>query len=269
MHALKMMITLFCTALLLASCSISGPSAPQAIGFPAVERPYSPEKAVENGDVVHVHGRYFNLDSWLRFLKNIEAKQPDHVRITQYTIEGDPLFYEFVFNGKELEYLYDPSMDTFGGQGNGKKTTRCQSIGNEKKEESEHGTWYRLIGCESEEIGSTFGFIVEPNAKLMVQKRIRMENKYEHLKELSDWISVSELQSVINQGEWEKKKITMERPPDYKLYFQSTDGSDAETLRYDVWFTNGMAEIYIPSNSTYKKRSKENSKTLEGHLSVG
>lgn len=38
-------------------------------------------------------------------------------------------------------------------------------MGMEKKEESEHGTWYRLIGCESEEIGSVFGFIVEENSE--------------------------------------------------------------------------------------------------------
>ncbi|MDQ8734618.1 DUF4362 domain-containing protein [Paenibacillus sp. LHD-38] len=165
MIAFKMMITLFCTAFLIAGCSTAGPTAPQAIGFPAVERPYSPEKAAENGDIVHVHGRYSNMDSWQRFLKNVESKQPDNARITQYTVEGDPLFYEFVFNGEELQYLYDNSMDAFGGQGNGKRTTSCQSIRSEKQDELEHGTRYRLIGCESEEIGSTFVFIVEPNTK--------------------------------------------------------------------------------------------------------
>ena len=85
--------------LLLAVTACSGNNQQTQSGFPAVNDPYSSEEAAQNGDVVHVHGTFLNLDKWDGFLRNVEDKKEDRVRLTQYTIEGDPIFYELVYDG--------------------------------------------------------------------------------------------------------------------------------------------------------------------------
>jgi hypothetical protein len=123
--------------------------------LPKVDSPYPPEQAVQNGDIVDLHGNYSNFDAWKDFLKNLETKQTDTIRITSYSIEGDPIFYELFFNGKEIEYTFDNSMDAFAGQGKGRKSTLCTGI---MKKTFEYGERYILNGCGSESIGNTFSF---------------------------------------------------------------------------------------------------------------
>lgn|GEM_PF-1177858 len=126
--------------------------------FPAVTDPYNPDKAAANGDVVNVHGKLQNLDEWKLFLANLDAGIPDQVRITQYTIEGDPIFYELVYDGAEvIKYTFDNSKDAFGSD-QGRPSTSCRAI--ELKEDKEHGSYYKLIGCDNE-TSETFWFAAE------------------------------------------------------------------------------------------------------------
>ena len=83
---------------LLTACSDMGEKTVTS-DFPKVSKPYRSEQAVQNGDVVNIHGNYSNIDKWNNFVKNVDSNQPDKVRITQYTVEGDPIFYELVYNG--------------------------------------------------------------------------------------------------------------------------------------------------------------------------
>lgn len=138
--------------------TIAGEQKIHAVSFPKTEEPYSPDKAAENGDVVNLHGNYSNMDRWQHFLKSLEDNQPDHVRITQYTIEGDPIFYELIFDGEEIKYTFDNSMDGYGGQGKGVQSTLCKSMEKKKQDESMRGDSHVLKGCASEEIGDTFWF---------------------------------------------------------------------------------------------------------------
>ena len=57
------------------------------------KKPYNSEEAIENGDVVNSHGEISNLDKFENFIKNVESGAKDEIRITMYTHEGDPIFY--------------------------------------------------------------------------------------------------------------------------------------------------------------------------------
>lgn len=124
--------------------------------LPNVEKPYLPEKAAENGDIVNVNGLFSNLEKWQVFLKNIERKNADTIRITEYTSEGAPILYELSFNGKKIAYTYNESMAAFGG---GKQNTLCGGIKKrEPMDESQAPNVYLLTGCKAQDVGNTFYF---------------------------------------------------------------------------------------------------------------
>ncbi|RAP76125.1 DUF4362 domain-containing protein [Paenibacillus montanisoli] len=131
-------------------------------GFPEVTDPYSPEQASANGDVVNVHGKYTNLEKWLQFMERVNAKSPEpaSVRITQYTIEGDPIFYELINDGKQISYTFDNSKDAFGSD-LGRPTTTCTGFDTKKVEQA--GTFIVLTGCADQKTADTFYF--DANAK--------------------------------------------------------------------------------------------------------
>lgn len=156
MKSLKVITVVVLAIALLSGCS------PQSISneenretLPKIEQPYPPDKAVENGDIVDVEDSYSNLHLWKAFLKNLKTKRTDAIRITSYSIEGDPIFYELLFNGKEIDYTFDNSMDVYGGVGKGRKSTLCTGV---KKKKFDYSERYILSGCESDSVGNTFSF---------------------------------------------------------------------------------------------------------------
>lgn len=152
----KYMIVMALASLLLSACgnNVQNGSSIKESGFPKVTEPYNSEQAAQNGDVVNIHGKYLNLDKWKQFIENVNTKKEDKVRITQYTIEGDPIFYELVFSGGTIHYTYDNSMDAFGSD-SGRPNTSCNGIGIKKNEEGHE--YYSLTDCEND-TGDTFWF---------------------------------------------------------------------------------------------------------------
>ncbi|MDQ0914605.1 hypothetical protein [Paenibacillus sp. V4I5] len=111
------------------------------------------------------------------------------------------------------------------------------------------------VGCQSKQLVN--------NDKLVVLKRSGTENKYEKHKEITDKKTVLAIKSVLKKGEdWKKSKISMTMPPEYKFYFEPTDGSEALSVWYNVWFTNEFAEVYIEASNLYKQFSVEDSLAL-------
>ncbi|MDQ0888569.1 uncharacterized protein YcfL [Paenibacillus sp. V4I9] len=110
------------------------------------------------------------------------------------------------------------------------------------------------VGCQSKQQIN--------NDKLVVLKRSGTENKHEKHKEVTDKNTVLAIKSVLKKGDWKKSKISMTIPPDYKIYFEPTDGSEALSVWYDVWFTNEFAEVYIEAQNLYIKLSVEDSFAL-------
>jgi NhaP-type Na+/H+ and K+/H+ antiporter len=118
---------------------------------------YNYETAIENGDIVDLHGNVKNAERLEKFYENISLTIKDKIRITQFTIEGDPLFNDFQYNGKEIKYIYDNSKDTHGKAN--KRATACKSLINRK---TNQGVEYTLEGCygKNKEIGQNFKFII-------------------------------------------------------------------------------------------------------------
>lgn len=79
-----------------------------------VERTYSIKEVLEYGDIINIHGSILNDEKLDVFLENINNKIEDQIKIVQYTIEGDPIIVEVIYDGKELTYIYDNTRDNFG-----------------------------------------------------------------------------------------------------------------------------------------------------------
>lgn len=95
---------------------------------------YPSNKAIANGDVVYFNETY-NLDTFQRFIANVETQQPDSIRITGYTEEGDALIKDLKFDGEAIHYTYDNSRDKHGGKNKGKHKDICTTITAEQSEE--------------------------------------------------------------------------------------------------------------------------------------
>lgn len=120
------------------------------------KKPYRSETAIKNGEVVDVHGKISNLDKFENFIKHIESGDKDTIRITSYTIEGDPIFYNLIYDGKQIQYTYDNSQDAYGASNKGTKSTSCSKI---ETKGIDNGVEYHLGGCSSD-VGNTFSFTV-------------------------------------------------------------------------------------------------------------
>lgn len=115
--------------------------------FPEVKKPYTPELAAQNGDVVNVHGKYTNAERWTEFMSNVKSEIKDKVRVTQYTIEGDPILYELTYNGETIKFVYDNSMDNFGVDS---KRPQASCKGIEVKKHDNGKEYYALTECDNE-----------------------------------------------------------------------------------------------------------------------
>lgn len=122
------------------------------------QTPYSYEEAIEKGDVVDMHGEVSNLENFTSFIEHVEQGTEDEIRITIYTVEGAPIFYDLRYDGNEIHYTYDDSLDGFGGSDTGIAKTTCSEIVSESVED---GTSYMLQDC-ADEVGGTFYFVA-PN----------------------------------------------------------------------------------------------------------
>ncbi|BCG60804.1 DUF4362 domain-containing protein [Paenibacillus sp. URB8-2] len=122
------------------------------------DRGYDSNAAINRGDIVDLHGKVTNAEKLDSFILNIEEKRKDKIRITRYTIEGDPIFYDFNFDGKSITYKYDNSNDKFGSSN--VKSTVCNNF-----TKNINGTTieYKLEECtgKNAEIGSHFRFEIE------------------------------------------------------------------------------------------------------------
>ena len=92
---------------------------------------------------------------WKAFLSSLKNRQPSAVRITQITVEGDPIFYELSYDRSHVRYTFDNSKDAFGAD-LGRPSTRCKNV--EKKKMAQDREGYVLGGCDNAETGDTFWF---------------------------------------------------------------------------------------------------------------
>jgi hypothetical protein len=123
----------------------------------------------ERDDIIDTHGTISNVERLDEFIKNIKDRKKDRIRITRHTVEGDPIYYYFTFDGIEVKYKYDNSKDKFGTSI--VRSTVCKNF---TKNKAETGIEYKLEGCSGEnaDMGNSFSFtsssqeIVLPNEPL-------------------------------------------------------------------------------------------------------
>ncbi|WP_127581996.1 DUF4362 domain-containing protein [Paenibacillus koleovorans] len=110
---------------------------------------YSPQKAIENGDVVFGPGGPANYEKLDRFMEDFEHKRVSKLRITSYTEEGDPIIQDLNYNGATIKYQFDSSRDQYGGKQSGKQKTICQRMEKQASRSVEPlGDRYVLADCQ-------------------------------------------------------------------------------------------------------------------------
>ncbi len=73
---------------------------------------------------------YDRPEKVIQFLSNVEQGNKDQIRLTSYTIEGDPIITEMIYDGKVIHYKYDTRKDAFGTQKLYEKTCEAKFIKN-------------------------------------------------------------------------------------------------------------------------------------------
>jgi len=106
---------------------------------------YDSEKAVKNGDVINMNGPIFNFDRFDRFLDSVEAEKAATVRITNYTLEGNPTLYNLSFDGDLFELEIDRSKNKERGDAPAKVNMSCSEL---VKQEGQQLFIYTLEGCQ-------------------------------------------------------------------------------------------------------------------------
>lgn len=119
---------------------------------------YSSEQALANGDVVRTMEHLEGFEHWERFYTNYTIGTPDQVRITMYSIEGAPIFYELAYDGDHtITYTYDDTMDPSGSHE--RVSTSCRSIITDPN--VKNGESYRLSKCSNDFIRQSFEFKID------------------------------------------------------------------------------------------------------------
>lgn len=90
-------------------------------GWPAsamIPENYTYEDAVLDKNLVIGHGKVEGKDYLTTFVGNSESGLVSFLRVVAYTIEGDPIIKDILFDGKTYYAVYDSSRDAFGGKDN-------------------------------------------------------------------------------------------------------------------------------------------------------
>lgn len=117
---------------------------------------YTSEIAERNGDVAGLPGRFKNLEKWYKFIEQTDQKsgQQAEIQLTQYTIEGEPIFSNLWYDGKLIHFVFDATWNTYGSTI--KATAACKRI---KPADTPEGTLYTLSGCDHKE-GELFHLLI-------------------------------------------------------------------------------------------------------------
>lgn len=66
---------------------------------------YTMEMAIENGDVIELHGNVTNVDKLEKFIEDVNKGKKAFVRTLRYIIEGDPIIYIVYYNGEIINAI--------------------------------------------------------------------------------------------------------------------------------------------------------------------
>ncbi|MFE6168993.1 hypothetical protein ACFVP8_14175 [Viridibacillus arvi] len=106
---------------------------------------------------------------------------------------------------------------------------------------------------------------VDTGKYIEVQKRIGDENKYEDFKEITDNKQVQKVRDIIlDRDDWENAKVDMERPGDYRFWFQfKSPKIEAKAVTFELWISPNKDKVEIVrGDNQYVQLNEEDSTNL-------
>lgn len=115
-----------------------------------------------------------------------------------------------------------------------------------------------MAGCTKESSNN----LQNEGNKILVEKRIGEENKYEYYKEIPDDSTIEKAKAILNSVSWEKAKVIMAHPPHYKFRFAAEH--EQSELVYHLWISSNKdrVELIIEGESKYVQLNKSKSAKL-------
>lgn len=108
-------------------------------------------------------------------------------------------------------------------------------------------------GCLNEMVGQ----------KITVQKRIGEENIFEDFKEVHQKKQVEKAKDIVENANWENKKVEMARYADYQFQFPFKNSSENKIASYLLWVSpNGEHLEIVTDSDRYVKLTKQDSANL-------
>lgn len=85
-----------------------------AIALTKLPKRYTPETAAANGDYVDVQGSISNAEKLAAFLTAARDGKDAAIRTVKYTVEGDPIISDVIFEDGSFTVWEDATRDKFG-----------------------------------------------------------------------------------------------------------------------------------------------------------
>lgn len=89
-----------------------------------------------------------------------------------------------------------------------------------------------VVGCSNG--------IKEEGNKILVEKRVGEEDKYELYLEITSDEKIKNIKDILVDIKWEEGKVSTVLPPEYKFYFEEDDAKTTDRV-YSLWI-NGDAD---------------------------
>ncbi|MEH7380971.1 hypothetical protein V7138_10860 [Bacillus sp. JJ1533] len=97
---------------------------------------------------------------------------------------------------------------------------------------------------------------------IKIQKRTGNDNNYEDYKEITNNEQVQKAKMIVDHADWEKAKVEMERPADYRFIFQfKNPNTEAKAVLYEIWVNNNSLTL-VSGSYKYVHLNEEDSKVL-------
>jgi hypothetical protein len=101
--------------------------------------------------------------------------------------------------------------------------------------------------------------------KIVVEKRVGAEDKYEYYHEITDSKAVERAKDILYRIRWENALVSMVEPPHYKFHFTDTNREySPNELTYHLWISPGneKIELVVVGETKYVQLDKKKSAEL-------
>lgn len=195
-----------------------------------------------NDTIIDRHGQVENLIRLDTFVEMVHTGTKDKVRLTRYTIEGDPIYYDLDYNKGKLTLTVDTTEDEYGS---GNVTTyECQQI---SKTESSTEMKYILEGCPNGKTGEllTITYNVEMEDYFEFELKYgenEIDTKEKVLTkalENGEMLTVSDFQLSTERMNQIYKEMVLSTYLQPKSLSTPCKGNSSERYELNVWINGG------------------------------